>query len=101
EMRGVLCESRSLESYDQVRELCSTENGARNTVYAAVYRGKECVVKQFRVNSDSKQRARFLKETRHLMKVAHPHVAEVEAVFFSSDGVYAYMHMPYYSGGDL
>eukprot|EP01094_Clydonella_sp_ATCC50884_P009940 TRINITY_DN1947_c1_g1_i2.p1 TRINITY_DN1947_c1_g1~~TRINITY_DN1947_c1_g1_i2.p1 ORF type:complete len:1659 (-),score=227.61 TRINITY_DN1947_c1_g1_i2:219-4466(-) len=99
-LAGLLSLERTLDHYSETVELASTERGARNSVYAARFNGTACVLKRFVVN-DVKHRRRFMREALRLARLEHPHVVQVQCVFFSPNQKYAYTHMPRYRYGDL
>jgi hypothetical protein len=71
-------------------------------VFVTTLGDEACVLKQFDF-ADDKEKRRIFKEAGALRKLNHPHVVKLLSVVFKSDigNPEAYIHMPYYSGGDL
>ncbi|KAL6063842.1 IBR domain-containing protein [Balamuthia mandrillaris] len=98
DLMAVDCPYRRLDHYDHIQVLSST---GHHCVMKAQYQGQACVLKEFDLSSTDHQH--FMRELKRLRSLQHEHIAKVEAAFVQKeDGrIKGYIHMPFYSGGNL
>ncbi|KAL6070831.1 NLR family CARD domain containing 3 [Balamuthia mandrillaris] len=90
---------RCLDHYDNLQLLAS---GGRHCVMHGQFQGKPCVLKEFDL-SFSTDRQHFLRELKRLRGLQHEHIVQVEAAFVQEEKGRSkgWIHMPFYSGGNL
>ncbi|KAL6048097.1 Protein kinase domain-containing protein, partial [Balamuthia mandrillaris] len=99
DLMAVDCPYRRLEHYDHIQVLSSA---GRHRVMKAQFQGKDCVLKEFEL-SFSSDRQHFMRELKRLRALQHEHIVRVEAAFVQEEKgrIQGYIHMPFYSGGNL
>ena len=73
--------------------------GGNHNLFKTTFNGKDVVLKKFEFSGKGGERA-FRKEALILKDLNHPNVIKLEGVVFATSSV-AYIHLPYYAGGDM
>ncbi|KAL6048095.1 non-specific serine/threonine protein kinase [Balamuthia mandrillaris] len=97
EALDLIAVDRRLDHYDHIQVLSSA---GRHRVLKAQFQGEPCMLKEFDLNVDH---SLFMMELKRLASLQHEHIVKVEAAFVQSSngGTRGYIHMLFYSGGNL
>jgi serine/threonine protein kinase len=99
DLGGLVMQGVTLKMYDPPSKVITK---GRNEVRVTALGGAPCVLKQFKLASDS-DRKKFRTEARQLRALEHPHVVRLEAVVYlqTETVLEAYIHMVYHPGEDM